>query len=116
MSRDGFISFGGNLYSVPDTVRSRRMELRVYLEHLEIWEKDALVAIHRLSGGKGKRVLDPQHRQRLWQRLKKNPETQGPLFLQEPGWPRLQNPEALVHWGVEVERRDLSLYEELDHG
>ncbi|NIO03821.1 MAG: hypothetical protein GTN74_04185 [Proteobacteria bacterium] len=86
------------------------MELRVYLEHLEIWEKDALVAIHGLSGGKGKRVFDPQHRQKLSQRPKKHPERQGPSFLQEPGWPQLQNPEALVHWGVEVERRDLSLY------
>ncbi|MBW2122237.1 MAG: IS21 family transposase [Deltaproteobacteria bacterium] len=115
-SRDGFISFGGNLYSVPDTTKSRRMELRVYLEHLEIREKDQVVAIHRLCEGKGKRVLDPRHRQNLWQRLKRQPEGERALFVQESGWPELQNPEALLHWGVEVERRDLSLYEELDNG
>ena len=56
------VSVGGNLYSVPDAVRKRALEVQIHAGQLRIIEDGALVAVHPVLEGKNQRRLDPSHR------------------------------------------------------
>lgn len=62
VSRDGMISVGGNLYSVPDTARRRLLEVQHHPSELRIFEDGQLIARHPILEGKDLRRVDPAHR------------------------------------------------------
>ncbi len=62
VSHDGMVSFGGNLYSVPDSTRKRLLEVQCHPKDLRIYENGIEIARHRLLEGRNQRSLDPRHR------------------------------------------------------
>ncbi|MGH9647031.1 MAG: IS21 family transposase, partial [Bryobacteraceae bacterium] len=61
ISRDGFVSYNGNGYSVPDGLRHAEVQVRATLTTVSILQGDQLVALHPLLSGRGERQLDPHH-------------------------------------------------------
>ena len=62
VSKDGMVSVGGNLYSVPDTARRRTLEIQHHATELRIFEDGQLIARHPVLEGKALRRVDPAHR------------------------------------------------------
>lgn len=62
VSRDGFVAYNGNEYSVPDGLKSVAVEVRATLEEVGLYQDGRLLASHPLLAGRGKRLLDPAHR------------------------------------------------------
>ena len=62
ITRDGMISVGGNLYSVPDTTRRRPVEVHSTAAEVRILEDGKLVAIHPVLDGSGQRRIIAGHR------------------------------------------------------
>jgi transposase len=62
ITRDGMISVGGNLYSVPDTTRRRPVEVHSTATELRILEDGKVVAIHPVLDGNGQRRIIAGHR------------------------------------------------------
>lgn len=62
VSKDGMVSVGGNLYSVPDTTRRRMLEVQHHAAELRIFEDGQLIARHPVLEGKALRRVDPAHR------------------------------------------------------
>jgi len=77
VSRDGMVSVGGNLYSVPDTARRRILEIQHHPSELRIFEDGQLIARHPILEGKDLRRVDPAHR--------KAPPPQLPQRMPIPG-------------------------------
>ena len=63
VTRDGMVSVGGNDYSVPDTTRSRKVEVQQYPNEVRIFEDGRLIAVHALLTGRGQRQVQRGHRQ-----------------------------------------------------
>jgi hypothetical protein len=55
VSKDGMVSIGGNLYSVPDTTRRRTLEVQHHATELRIFEDGELIARHPVLEGKALR-------------------------------------------------------------
>ena len=94
VSRDGFVAYNGNEYSVPDSLKRLEVEVRATLEKVSLYQDDRLLASHQLLDGRGQRILDPDHRRGNRQQLK-------------DGW--LHNIKNII----EVQRRPLEEYEEV---
>ena len=62
VSREGMVSVGGNLYSVPDTARQRLLDVQNHPSEIRIFEDGALIATHPVLEGKNQRRVDPAHR------------------------------------------------------
>lgn len=62
VSREGMVSVGGNLYSVPDTARKRVLEVQSHPKEVRIFEDGALVAAHPVLDGRNRRRVDPARR------------------------------------------------------
>ena len=62
VSREGMVSVGGNLYSVPDTTRKRVLDVQNHPSEVRIFEDGTLVAAHPVLDGKNQRRVDPAHR------------------------------------------------------
>jgi transposase len=62
VSHEGMVSIGGNLYSVPDTTKKRRVEVQHHPGEVRIFEDGALIAAHPVLEGKNRRRVDPGHR------------------------------------------------------
>jgi transposase len=63
VSHEGFVSVGGNFYSVPDTTRRRVVEVHRLADEICVFENGQLIASHPvLEGQHGYRVA-PGHRQ-----------------------------------------------------
>ena len=62
VTRDGMVSVGGNEYSVPDTTRSRKVEVQQYPNEVQIFEDGRLIAVHALLTGRGQRQVQRGHR------------------------------------------------------
>ncbi|MFO8151393.1 MAG: IS21 family transposase [Trueperaceae bacterium] len=62
VSREGMVSVGGNLYSVPDTARKRVLDVQNHPREVRIFEDGALIAAHPLLEGRNRRRVDPAHR------------------------------------------------------
>ncbi len=62
VSHEGMISVGGNLYSVPDTTKKRRVEVQNHPREVRIFEDGTLIASHPVLEGKNQRRVDPAHR------------------------------------------------------
>ena len=97
VTRDGMVSVGGNLYSVPDTTRRRAVEVRTLAHEVRVFEEGRLVAAHPVLEGHGGRRLAAGHRapRRAAVRQPANACTEAPI----PGRP-----------GDQVARRPLAIY------
>ena len=62
ITKDGMISVGGNLYSVPDTTRRRPVEVHSTAGEVRILEDGRLIATHPVLDGRGQRRLIAGHR------------------------------------------------------
>lgn len=94
VSRDGFVAYNGNEYSVPDGLKSVEVEVSATLEEVGLYQDGRLLASHPLLEGRGKRLLDPAHHRGSKQRPDKG------RFYQ-------------IDEIVEVQRRPLEEYEEV---
>ena len=65
LSMDGFISYNGNSYSVPDGIDGREIEVRANLEEVALYRDGKLIARHPHLIGKGERHLAPEHRRNV---------------------------------------------------
>lgn len=63
ISRDGMVSVGGNLYSVPDSTRRRVVEVHTLADEIRIFEDGMLIAAHPVLEGRHQRCVAPGHRQ-----------------------------------------------------
>jgi len=62
ITRDGMVSVGGNLYSVPDTTRRRAVEVHSTATEVRILEEGRVVAAHPVLDGTGQRRIIAGHR------------------------------------------------------
>ncbi len=62
ISHEGMVSVGGNLYSVPDTTKKRKVEVQNHPAEVRIFEDGNLIAVHPVLEGKNQRRVDPAHR------------------------------------------------------
>ncbi|MCH4024522.1 MAG: IS21 family transposase [Acetobacter sp.] len=62
VSREGMVSVGGNLYSVPDTARRRILEIQNHPTEIRIFEEGSMIARHPVLDGRNQRRVDPAHR------------------------------------------------------
>jgi hypothetical protein len=108
LTRDGFVAYNGNDYSVPDGLTAREVDVRATLTEVRLFQNGQLVAAHPLLDGRGARRPDPAHRP---SRPRGTPSTapspsDGPAPAPSPVVPP---PFAQL----EVERRALSVYEQV---
>jgi transposase len=94
VSRDGFIAYNGNEYSVPDGLDRMEVEVRATLEEVHLFQGGKTLAIHPVLEGRGQRRLHPEHR------CHSRPDFKD---------------RDVISWGigetVEVQRRPLEIYE-----
>ncbi|AWK85845.1 IS21 family transposase [Azospirillum thermophilum] len=62
ITKDGMVSVGGNLYSVPDGTRRRSVEVQLTANEVHILEDGRLIAAHPVQEGRGKRRIAEGHR------------------------------------------------------
>ena len=62
VTREGMVSVGGNLYSVPDCTRRRVVEVHALANEIRILEDDKLIAVHPVLEGRGQRRIGSDHR------------------------------------------------------
>jgi transposase len=62
ITRDGMISLGGNLYSVPNATRRRVVEVHSTASEVRILEDGQIVATHPVLEGRGQRRIAAGHR------------------------------------------------------
>ena len=96
VTRDGMVSIGGNLYSVPDCTRRRAVEVHVLADEIRIFEDDTLIASHPVLDGRGLRRIAEGHR-----RAPPPPNSQTP---------RDPPPEPITVEGGRVPARPLDVY------
>jgi transposase len=74
LSMDGFISYNGNNYSVPEGIDGKEIEVRASLEEVALYRYGKCIARHPLLVGKGMRQLAPEHRRNIRLHLKRHEE------------------------------------------
>lgn len=62
VTRDGMISVGANLYSVPDSTRRRAVEVQTLAHEVRILDAGEVIAVHPVLEGHGQRRLAAGHR------------------------------------------------------
>lgn len=62
VTRDGMVSVGGNLYSVPDGTARRVVEVRTLANAVHILDNNKLIASHPILDGSGRRQVTAGHR------------------------------------------------------
>ena len=63
VTRDGMVSVGGNLCSVPDCTRKRAVEVHTLTREVHIFEEGRQIAAHPVLEGRGQRLIAGGHRQ-----------------------------------------------------
>jgi transposase len=96
LSLDGFISYNGNSYSVPEGIDGKEIEVRASLEEVALYQNGKIIARHPLLVGKGLRHLAPEHRRNIRLHLKRHEES-APAYSEF----------------ITVEHRPLEVYEEV---
>lgn len=94
VSRDGYVSYNGNDYSVPEGLLTNEVLVSANLQEVRLYQDSKLLAIHPLLEGTGERRLDPNHRRHN-------------VSTKRSSWQDDASPVDLV----EVERRPLEVYE-----
>jgi transposase len=90
ITKDGMVSIGGNLYSVPDGTRRRPVEVQVLAKEVRILEAGRRIAVHPVLIGRGRRSLLPGHRSAPRTHSPHGLGNEGPLL--RPGEAVLQRP------------------------
>ncbi|WP_149649481.1 IS21 family transposase [Azospirillum argentinense] len=98
VTRDGMVSVGGNLYSVPDCTRRRTVEVQVTAGTVTILEDGIAVASHPALEGRGQRRIATGHRTQP-----PPPNSQTPREAASPPAPPLQ--------GGTITPRSLAIYD-----
>lgn len=99
ISRDGMVHYNDNIYSVPDGVRARAVEIQVSLSEVQIFADGQLVAVHALREGRHERSLASGHRR--WPPPGRRPRPE-------------QLPVTVVTLpGEQVTRRSLEIYQRI---
>lgn len=62
VSHEGFVSVGGNFYSVPDTTRRRTVEVHTLADEIRVFEDGVLIASHPVLEGRHRYRVAPGHR------------------------------------------------------
>ena len=62
ITKDGMVSVGGNLYSVPNTTRRRPVEVHSLAHEVRILEDGKVIAVHPVLDGSGQRRIIAGHR------------------------------------------------------
>jgi hypothetical protein len=62
ITRDGMVSVDGNLYSVPNSMRRRTVEVHSTANEVRILEDGAVIAAHPVLDGRGQRRIIAGHR------------------------------------------------------
>jgi transposase len=62
ITRDGMVSVDGNLYSVPDTVTRRAVEVLATAKEVKVFEEGRLIAVHPVLQGRNQRRVAEGHR------------------------------------------------------
>jgi hypothetical protein len=96
VSRDGYVAYNGNDYSVPEGLTQPEVTIAATLEEVRFYQHSQLVAVHPILEVKGQRRLDPSHQRRA---RKESPDR----WRFEAGSPQL----------IEGQRRPLEVYEEV---
>ena len=106
VDRDSYVSYASNWYSVPAEHASREVWVRQTEDRVIVSYGDQVVADHALSVGRRQRITDPRHFSRLAERRDARLAREVSEALS-----RVLLPDGIE--GPEVEKRPLSIYEEL---
>lgn len=68
VSKDCYISYKGNRYSVPHKYSLRQVMVKIYEEELKVYFGHELIATHRIAQGRGETLTEPSHFEGLPQR------------------------------------------------
>lgn len=82
VSHEGFVSVGGNYYSVPDRTRKRVLEVHSLAREVRIFEEGTLLAAHSVLEGRRQSSILPGHRTlatRLAERRRRPPAREQPV-------------------------------------
>ena len=96
VTRDGMVSVGGNLYSVPDGTRQRAVEVQTLAHEVRILDAGEVIAVHPVLEGHGQRRLAAGHR------VPRSIAARQPATHAEPSIP--------ARPGEQVARRPLAFY------
>ena len=108
-SKDGFISYGGNRYSVPAGQALSQLTVReTPAGCLEVYAGLECVARHDLVAGRHQNIVDPAHFEALWQALRERQDAAHILLSGPRLGPEVSEPQ--------VEVRSLDFYEALARG
>jgi transposase len=111
ITRDGMVSVGGNLYSVPDGTRKRPVEVQVTATKVQILEAGTLIAAHPVLEGRGKRRIAEGHRTLPPPRNSMTPRQDGAEPSQPAASPSTVTPRSLAIYetiGRRLAAQDLS--------
>lgn len=98
VTHEGMVSVDGNLYSVPDTTRERRVEVQRSATEVHIFEQGRLIAVHPVLTGRGQRHVAEGHRRQL---------------ARNPSGIRTQHNHLITHPGSVVAQRPLTEYQRI---
>ena len=98
VTRDGMVSIGGNLYSVPDSTRRRAVEVQTLAHEVRILDAGEVIAVHPVLEGHGQRRLAAGHRGK------------GLIAAQRPAAATRTEVPIPVRPGERVARRPLTFY------
>lgn len=85
ISREGMVSVGGNVYSVPDATGSRMVEVHSLADEVRIFENGTLIAVHPVLEGRRQRRVEPDHRRSMACQSSLPPSTDSSVVLQGAG-------------------------------
>lgn len=96
ISKDGYVSYNGNDYSIPEGLGRAEVEVRASVEEVGLYQDDKLLALHPVLVGRGQRRLAPGHRRDV-----------------KPCQRRQDALNGSMDDYIDVERRPLDIYEEV---
>lgn len=65
VSKTGFVQFETNKYSVPNTCASKRADITVYPERIEVFINNSRAALHKRVFSKNQTIENPLHREKI---------------------------------------------------
>jgi hypothetical protein len=101
VASDSFVSYGRSRYSVPPCFIGKNVEVSAELGVIRIYTQDAIIAEHQEAQHPGQTIMEPVHMEELWRETLEMIPVRGKPHCEV----NLQN--------EVVERRELSIYEEV---
>lgn len=83
LTREGMVSVGGNLHSVPDSTKRRIVEVHTLADEIRIFEDGALIAAHPVFDGSHQRRIEAGHRR--FHRFQRRRDTTAGIVLNDAG-------------------------------